>query len=31
MNIRDVLAANLKRLRRTNGISQEQLAHRADI
>ncbi|WP_456717037.1 helix-turn-helix domain-containing protein [Bradyrhizobium sp. USDA 4353] len=31
MNIRDVLAANLKRLRRTKGVSQEELAHRADI
>ncbi|WP_035655167.1 helix-turn-helix transcriptional regulator [Bradyrhizobium sp. STM 3809] len=31
MNIRDVLAVNLKRLRRTKGVSQEELAHRADI
>ncbi|WP_456716418.1 helix-turn-helix domain-containing protein [Bradyrhizobium sp. USDA 4353] len=31
MNIRDVLAANLKRLRRTKGVSQEELAHHADI
>ncbi|GLH77068.1 hypothetical protein SSBR45G_19760 [Bradyrhizobium sp. SSBR45G] len=31
MNIRDVLAANLKRLRQSKGVSQEELAHRADI
>lgn len=31
MDIRDVLAANLRRLRKTAGFSQEELAHRAEI
>lgn len=31
MNIREILAANLKRYRRERGISQEELAHLADI
>lgn len=31
MTIREVLAANLKRYRRTKGLSQEELAHRAGI
>lgn len=31
MGIREVLAGNLKRLRREAGLSQEELAHRADI
>ena len=31
MDIREVLAFNLKRLRQANGLSQEELAHRADI
>ena len=31
MDIRDVLALNLKRLRRVKRLSQEELAHRADI
>lgn len=31
MEIRDVLAQNLKALRRAKGMSQEELAHRADI
>lgn len=31
MNIREVLAANLKRHRTRTGLSQEELAHRADI
>lgn len=31
MDIREVLAFNLKRLRQTNGLSQEELAHRAGI
>ena len=31
MEIRQVLAANLKALRRERGLSQEELAHRARI
>lgn len=31
MDIRDVLAANLRRLRKAKGLSQEELAHRAQI
>lgn len=31
MEIRDVLALNLRRLRRVSGLSQEELAHRAGI
>ena len=31
MNIRDILATHLKHLRRTKGVSQEELAHRAEI
>ena len=31
MDIRDVLATNLRLLRRARGLSQEELAHRADI
>ncbi|MBI5263844.1 MAG: helix-turn-helix transcriptional regulator [Bradyrhizobium sp.] len=31
MDIREVLAANLKRLRRARRLSQEELAHRAKI
>lgn len=31
MEIRDVLAANLRRLRKAKGLSQEELAHRAQI
>lgn len=31
MEIREILAANLKRYRRSSGLSQEELAHRADI
>ena len=31
MDIREVLALNLKRLRRARGLSQEELAHCADI
>jgi transcriptional regulator with XRE-family HTH domain len=31
MEIREVLALNLRRLRRAKGLSQEELAHRADI
>ncbi|MDP1751098.1 MAG: helix-turn-helix transcriptional regulator [Reyranella sp.] len=31
MDIREVLAHNLRRYRRSNGLSQEELAHRADI
>jgi transcriptional regulator with XRE-family HTH domain len=31
MNIREVLAANLRRLRRARRLSQEELAHRAKI
>ena len=31
MKLREVLATNLKRLRLAAGLSQEELAHRADI
>ena len=31
MNIRQVLAGNLKRYRRENGLSQEELADLADV
>ena len=31
MNLRDVLALNLRKLRRARGWSQEELAHRAEI
>lgn len=31
MDIRDVLASNLRRLRTAAGLSQEELAHRAQI
>lgn len=31
MEIREVLAANLRRYRRAAGLSQEELAHRAEI
>ena len=31
MSIREVLAQNLKRYRALQGLSQEELAHRADI
>ena len=31
MDIRDILALNLRRLRRARGLSQEELAHRAEI
>jgi len=31
MEIRDVLALNLRKHRRTSGLSQEELAHRAGI
>ncbi|MDT9600423.1 helix-turn-helix domain-containing protein [Sphingosinicella rhizophila] len=31
MDIREVLASNLKRYRKAAGLSQEELAHRADI
>ena len=31
MEIRDVLALNLRKHRRAKGFSQEELAHRADI
>jgi transcriptional regulator with XRE-family HTH domain len=31
MEIREVLAANLRRCRRAAGLSQEELAHRAGI
>lgn len=31
MGIREVLAHNLKRLRQLQGLSQEELAHRAEI
>ncbi len=31
MQIREVLASNLRRRRREVGMSQEELAHRADI
>ncbi len=31
MDIREAFALNLKRLRRARGLSQEELAHRAEI
>lgn len=31
MKLRDVLADNLRKCRRQRGLSQEELAHRADI
>jgi len=31
MNIREIFALNLRRLRNAKGLSQEELAHRADI
>lgn len=31
MEIREVLAFNLKKLRQSTGLSQEELAHRAEI
>ncbi len=31
MEIRDILAHNLKHYRKVRGLSQEELAHRADI
>ncbi len=31
MGIREVLAANMRRYRLAKGLSQEELAHRADI
>ena len=31
MDIREILAENLKRHRKAAGLSQEELAHRADI
>jgi transcriptional regulator with XRE-family HTH domain len=31
MDIREVLALNLRKLRRARGLSQEELAHRAKI
>ncbi|MCB2080218.1 MAG: helix-turn-helix transcriptional regulator [Novosphingobium sp.] len=31
MDIREILAGNLKRHRKAAGLSQEELAHRADI
>lgn len=31
MKLREILAGNLKRLRLATGMSQEELAHRADI
>tara|TARA_R110002051_G_scaffold32562_3_gene73455 strand:- start:17055 stop:17273 length:219 start_codon:yes stop_codon:yes gene_type:complete len=31
MDIREVFAQNLRRLRRAKGLSQEELAYRADI
>jgi transcriptional regulator with XRE-family HTH domain len=31
MDIREVLAFNLRKLRQLRGLSQEELAHRADI
>lgn len=31
MDIREILAANLRELRRAKGMSQEELAHRAHI
>lgn len=31
MNVREILAINLRSLRRRHGLSQEELAYRADI
>jgi len=31
MDIRDIFAINLKKYRRAAGLSQEELAHRADV
>jgi transcriptional regulator with XRE-family HTH domain len=31
MDIREILARNLRKLRQARGISQEELAHRAEI
>ncbi|GGJ36175.1 transcriptional regulator [Sphingopyxis bauzanensis] len=31
MKVRDLLAANMRRLRQSNELSQEELAHRADL
>jgi transcriptional regulator with XRE-family HTH domain len=31
MEIRDTFAKNLRRLRQSKGLSQEELAHRADL
>jgi transcriptional regulator with XRE-family HTH domain len=31
MDLRQVFAANLRRLRQTRGLSQEELAHDADV
>ena len=31
MNLREVLALNLRKLRQVKGLSQEELAHRAEI
>lgn len=31
MKARDLLAENIRRLRRSNELSQEELAHRADL
>ena len=31
MHVREILAYNLKKYRRSRGMSQEELAHRADI
>jgi transcriptional regulator with XRE-family HTH domain len=31
MNIREILALNLRKLRQARGTSQEELAHRAEI
>ena len=31
MEIREVLAVNLRKLRKAQGLSQEELAHRAEI
>lgn len=31
MNIREILASNLRALRHARGLSQDELAHRADI
>ena len=31
MDIREILATNLRKLRQARGLSQEELAHRADV